>query len=122
MKVYVSAASPLEADYVAGFIKNSGHEITSTWHSLHSLPPNRPEDWRRKIEKENDPQIRKANVLVLVASRGLVPGGKFVEVGIALGAGKRVLVLGDHEKPENKMLRHPKVEIFRSLSDLIAAI
>lgn len=118
MKVYVSAFSIWEAKYVANYLRASGHEVVSSWHEAGERPATE-EGWTELLAKRNIPEIESADVLVLVASRNEVPGGKHVEAGIALGGKKRVIILGDRE---NRLYWHPLVSMAKSTEELKLAL
>ncbi len=115
-KLYLSSHEAQNARAAGYALHNAYHTVVSTWHDL-GAPIGTAEDWGALIASRNFPQIEEADALVLFASGGLVPGGKFVEAGYALGKGKPVYVIG---RIENKMLYHPQVKQFASVSDLIA--
>jgi hypothetical protein len=57
-----------------------------------------------------------SDALVLLSSPFRVPGGKFVETGIAVGRGMPVFVLGVRE---NMLMWHSSVQAFNTVEDLI---
>jgi len=59
------------------------------------------------------------DALVLVAGKEKYSGGKFVEAGIAIGLGKRVVVLG---RRENMLLWHPLVTSVEEPEDISGAL
>lgn len=115
MKVYVSAFSVWEAKYVANYLRANGHTVASSWHESEERPAT-DEGWTGLLKKRNRPEIAEADVLVLVASKNAVPGGKFVEAGIALGLGKPVVVLGERE---NRVLWDEGVTAVKSPQDIV---
>jgi hypothetical protein len=118
-KVYVSSFDLLAARHVRDVLTAAGHAVTSTWHEPGSARATADEDWRGLIGGRNDLEIRSSDVLVLVACKNDVPGGKFVEAGIAIGAGKPVVVLGHRE---NRVLWHPLVKAVSGTEDLPSAV
>jgi len=57
-----------------------------------------------------------ADALILLAGPDKYSGGKFVEAGIAIGAGKRVIVIG---RRENMLLWHPQVDRVDTVDEAI---
>lgn len=92
----------------------AGVEVTSRWLT-DPTPDLTDEAWRKLAQKDVD-DVRKADTLVLFAEDDRDGGGgRHVEYGIALGNGKRLIVVGN---PENLFQRLPEVE---SLPDWAAA-
>jgi hypothetical protein len=117
-KVYVAGFDRWAARYVADELTKGGHKVVSSWHDAQDRPAT-DEGWTAVIGGTNAVQILACDVLVLIACKGEVPGGKHVEAGIAIGAGKRVVVLG---KRENRLYWHPSVTEAADISQLLAAI
>lgn len=107
MKVYVAAHCRWAALHAASVLRAAGHTINSTWidqpfHPTESVPP---ED-RAVIAAQDACDVAEADALVLIAGPDRYPGGKFVEVGIALGRDKAVIVIG---RRENMLMYHPRI-------------
>lgn len=120
MRLYVSAHDRADAERVAGELIAGGHAVVSTWHTgeyVKSAEMSVADKASRA--RSNRHQIRAAEGLVLVACDGSVPGGKFFEAGIAVEAGKRVVVLG---RRENLMLHHPDVLQADDVAGVLAAL
>lgn len=111
--VYVSAHFPEAptARYVSDCLAGAGHRIVSTWYSTGT---------------ESDPvasavrdfrEIDESDALVMLSTPHRTTGGKFVELGYALGKGKRVFVLGVRE---NWMIHHPSISVYASVEELLA--
>jgi hypothetical protein len=120
MKIYVAGDNRWAAMHFACVLLINGHKVTSTWHneefertSAHS------DESRACIAELCVQQVREADVLVLISSHGMVPGGKFVEVGVALGSNKRVFVVGHRE---NMLMYHGSVTQVTDPSDLLARL
>lgn len=120
MKVYISSHDKWAALHVARVLADAGHLITSTWHDG---PAGRSASYsdaeRAEIASRNADQIGTTDALVLVAALDRVPGGKFVEAGIAIGMGKRVLILGARE---NLLMSHPRVTVYATPEDIAEAL
>ena len=107
MKIYVACHERELAHSTAEVLSASGHEITSRWHNKAFHPMDfHSEVEREQIAQEDFDDISAADSLVLIAGPEKYSGGKFVEAGIALGMGKRVLVIG---RRENMLLWLPQV-------------
>lgn len=107
MKIYVASHDRWSALHIAGVLSEKGHAITSRWvHQTFSATETYAEADRQRIAREDMEDVLAADMLVLVAGPDKYPGGKFVEAGIALGAGKRVVVIG---RRENMLLWHPAI-------------
>jgi hypothetical protein len=100
--VYISGHDPQEAAELANRLASEGLLIRSTWHDQKEGTSGFLPDEEKA--GRNFPQIFEADVLVLVASPGLVTGGKFVEAGYAVGRGTSVVILG---RRENGILASP---------------
>lgn len=120
MKLYIAGHDQELAIEIADELMGSkGHDITSRWLSK---PFNRTnehtEEERRDIAEEDYNDVTAADALLLISSPKRVPGGKFVEAGIALGQGKPVHVIGHRE---NMLMWHPNVHQHDSLDDFMNA-
>jgi nucleoside 2-deoxyribosyltransferase len=105
MKVYVSAHGFWEAKYVADVLRSKGFKVVSEWH-LDKPLLNMSDETKRAKATVNVSLISSADALVIVACNEFVPGSKFVEAGVALGLGKKVVVIGHRE---NMLMHHPAV-------------
>lgn len=119
LKIYIAADSVESALAVADALRTD-HELVSTWHNL---PMRRtaniePRD-RSAIAGSDALEISTCDTLVLISGLGKCPGGKFVEAGIAIGIGKRVVIYGHRE---NLLLWHPSVECHGNLTQMSAAL
>lgn len=122
MKVFVSSHDIVDARRAAAACEAAGHSVVSTWHL--GARPVKPaadmtDDERRDKARSTAHQIGMADVLLLVASDEKVPGGKFVEAGVAIGRGKRVVVWGGRE---NLLMHHPLVTAWADLAAAVAAL
>lgn len=117
MKVYVAGHDQEQSKEVAKVIADRGHTIVSSWlympfHRTHSHSI----EERVKIAAKDADEVMDCDLLVLCAGDTKVSGGKFVEVGIAIGLNKRISVLG---RRENMLMYHPSIVAFDSLEDLL---
>ena len=113
MKIYIASHSRWAALHVASVLRSRGHEICSRWINK---PFNRVADYteqeREVIATEDVIDVINCDSLVLVSGPDKYPGGKFVEAGIAIGLGKRVIIIGRRENMLLWLLRvkpsHPR--------------
>ena len=120
MKLYIASHSQEEARKIAVMCINMGHQITSRWLQEDFSKTSHYADADKCLIADNDyDEVTKADALVLLSSPYRVPGGKFIEAGIALGQLKMVYVIGARE---NILLYHTRVEQFVSIEDLLKKI
>lgn len=117
MKFYIAGCNQQTAIALSEELKSLGHEIICTWlttpfkrTSEHTI------EERVAIAKLDADEVAQSDAVLLVESEGLVPGGKFVEAGIAIGQGKSVYLLG---RRENMLMWHPLVVQVDSVRDLV---
>ena len=117
MKLYIAAHSQEDARDAARKLEAAGHVITARWlNEDFSRTAKYAEDERRVIAASDVFDVRTADALVLLASPTRVPGGKFVEAGVAIGCEKPVYAIGHRE---NMLMWHPSVSLFSSVEDLV---
>lgn len=120
MKIYVAAHSQDDARKVAEKLSEAGHEITSTWlQKDFSRTSSYTEFQREQIANKDAHEVMNSDALVLLASPYRVPGGKFVEVGVALGLRKPIYLLGHRE---NMLMWHYLVQQFNSVEDMLKVV
>lgn len=103
MKIYVATKweNRENARKFMDYLENYGHEITY--------------DWTIGQQVNEDQAIADmagvvtADVLVFLADKELAYTGALIEVGAALGCGKRVYVLGDASVTKTLFFKHPLV-------------
>jgi hypothetical protein len=119
MRVYLASrwSRIKEMRSVACRLQDLGHEIRSRW--IWRAEPNvsnldSPDAERVAAEDLED--IRASNCLILFAEPPRTPtrGGRMVEFGAALAAGKRVVIIGGRE---NVFTCLPEIKHFASFSD-----
>ena len=120
MKLYIAGHNQIEAITAAKMLGREGHSITSRWLWAPFNPTEKyaPEK-REEIATMDADDVTEADALVLLSCEARVPGGKFVEAGIALGQGKEVFVIG---RRENMLLWHPRVYCFATIHECILAL
>ena len=117
MVFYIAAHSQEDAKKVAKLCIDAGHTVNSRWIL---------EDFSRTssytdVDKTNIAHIDyddvvAADALILLSSPFSIPGGKFVEVGIALASHMPVYLLGHRE---NMLMWHISVQQFDSAENLL---
>lgn len=117
MKLYIAAHNQEDARKVAILCAAAGHQITSTWlQEDFKRTAEYTEADKRAIADKDAREVAESDALVLLPSAMRIPGGKFVEVGIALGLGKPVFILGHRE---NMLMWHSHTICFASAEDLL---
>ena len=120
MKLYIASHSQEEARKIASICSQAGHEITSRWLQEDFSKTSQYTDDDKCLIADNDyDDVTKADALVLLFTPYRVPGGKFVEAGIALGQLKMVYVIGARE---NMLLWHTRVKQFVSIEDFLKSV
>jgi hypothetical protein len=121
MRIYLAARFDRSGEMldVASALSRAGHFVTSRWiHGRQNAP-----DLVSAVEDIED--LADADCLVSFTERPTegvswaARGGRHVEFGVALATGKRVCVVG----PRENIFHHlPRVEVFRSLDELVAGL
>lgn len=106
MKIYLAARFSRQAELVAcrELLQNRGVEVTSTWLDqtcdlTDTGPTHCPEEEREQRAYDDYSDIVRCNMLIHFTEEPRTPtrGARHVEMGIALGLGKRVAVVGPKE-------------------------
>lgn len=115
-KVYIASHSKDLAIEARDVLVSKGCEVISTWlDGEFKRTAEYTEAERRDIAARDAAEVYRADMLVLIAGDQYFAGGKFVEAGIALGLGRRVVVVG---RRENMLLWHPVVEQVDRVDDI----
>lgn len=110
MKVYIASHCRWAGLYAADMFGRLGHEITARWlHEPFGATGNYTEAERHRIARMDADDVARADALVLIAGPDKYSGGKFIEAGIAIGMGKRVVIIG---RRENMLLWLPDIQCF----------
>ncbi len=118
--VYVASHCPKAANEAVSQLRQDMFSVVSTWHDLEFNPTSsHTESDRADIAARDAKEVAEADALVLVAGPEKYSGGKFVEAGIAIGLGKRVVVLG---RRENMLLWLPGIACVSDKSELAEAL
>jgi nucleoside 2-deoxyribosyltransferase len=117
MKIYIAANNQEAALQVAHVLEGVGHKIVSSWLREEFLSvEDYSEPERVKRAEQDTSDVLKSDLLILLAAPFRVSGGKFIEAGIALGAGKPVVILGHRE---NMLLWARNIRCYRSVEILV---
>lgn len=118
-KVFITASNTYAAAYFAHVLEANGVKIMSGWHD-NPEPLKRSselsETERKKIARDSVDCIKYSDYLLIISDPDMVPGGKFVDVGVALGAGKKVLLVG---RRENIKMYHPDVIAVATIAEVL---
>ena len=96
-----------------------GVVVTSRWLTA-ELPDEPTEDIRRQLAEIDREDVQQADVLVLFTEPDRDGGGgRHVEFGLALGLGKRIIVVGE---VENLFQRLPEVILAPTWDDALALL
>jgi nucleoside 2-deoxyribosyltransferase len=108
MKIYIASHDQELAQQAADYLELMGHELVARWVWYPFNPTETHTIQERKdIAQMDADDVADCDCLILLSGPAKYSGGKFVEAGIALALGKRVVVVGVRE---NMLLWHPKVE------------
>lgn len=120
MRIYIASHCKWAALYVKHCLVE--HEVVSTWHDGEFLGMDQHSEHERCEIAFNDAnEVGESDCVVLISANGkhAVKGGKFVEAGIALGLGKKVVVLG---RRENMLMHHPSIVSVDNIHSLLGAL
>ena len=108
---------------VARWLHSLGYTMTSRWPEATKDDSNLSNDEARRAAAMDVDDVLASDVLVVFGERKGTPGaergGRFVEMGIALGAGKAVILVGN---AENIFSRHPSVTKVACKTDMARAL
>src|SRR4051794_28408571 len=121
MKLFVASHSQESAKSLLGELTKLGHTVTSRWitgDAKFSLGLSAYSDDDKKqiaLMDEEDVRLATDGLILIAEEKGkLVPGGKHVEMGIALALNRPVYVIGHRE---NIFQWHPLVRHYSSVGD-----
>jgi hypothetical protein len=119
--VFITGSNPYAALYFAETLKANGINITSEWHKPQPLTRSRDmsDSTKQTLARESIERIKNSDALLIISDPDMVPGGKFVDVGVALGAGKRVILFGARE---NLKMWHPDIIVATSVADVLKGL
>jgi hypothetical protein len=117
MKIYIAAHDQKLARDARDKFAASGYATTSRWLDVaFGRTEEYSEAERADIAQMDADDVLSAEALVLLSGPDRYAGGKFVEAGIAIGAGIPVYVIG---RRENMLLWHPKVRGYETVEAMI---
>lgn len=120
MKIYVAAmySKRIEVrEHHARILQEAGHEVTARWLWEGGLPGSEVASAFKDIE-----DVARADALVLVTNpigTNFSGGGRCVEMGYAMAAGKLVIVVGERE---NIFCWHPDVFVVASMEMVLMTL
>lgn len=116
-KIYIAALYSTRdhvRENVAPHLVAAGFEVTSRW-----LYENEPEGLERQSAVKDLEDVHRSDALLLLTlpyGKLYKGGGRCWEAGYAMGLGKRVYVVGDHEII---FCYHPEVLVFAGLDEMV---
>jgi len=119
MKVYVAGSSKsiLGPTIWMGHLRKAGHEITFDWTTDVIADK---KDAECAVNDVNG--VLTADAIIMVLDGVHTQRGTYVEMGIALGAGKPVYLYEDKAHSDSVFMFHPLVQIITSVEDLLEKI
>jgi len=121
MKIYIATKKQDVAVATRRKLKETFQDkvsFTSSWIDQESYG-NTPICQKTAIAKRCDKEVRECDLLINIADEANVPGGKHVELGVALALDKKVIALG---RRENIFHYHPEVVFCETEDKLIESI
>lgn len=117
MKVYVAGNNQQISNKIANTLRASGFTIVSSWLNEKKFnTKTHTKKEKQAIAHRDYNEVCKCDMLILISSPHYVPGGKFVETGIALGRRKKVIVIGHIE---NMLLWNVNIMQFNTIEQFI---
>lgn len=118
--VYITASNRWSALYFKSILERLGHKISSDWHNQ---PLRRTGDYddamKTCIADDTSALIQGSDVLLVVDDPDMVPGGKFVDVGVMIGNQGKVILIG---RRENIKMYNSQVVSVQTPDELIREI
>lgn len=101
-------------------LEDAGHEITCDW-TAHTYPTENIESKLRGYAVAEIKGVKKADITVFIAINNHYYKGAFVEMGVALGLTKVVIVVG-HAVDSCIFMHHPLVRQVDGLGDILPTL
>ena len=136
MRIYVAGKwqEKSQVKQVQIALVNAGHEITHDW-TIHEMGAHEPKQDTDVLIGTHwyDPEelarqalgdlrgVQTAEAIVICAINPHKYSGTLTEMGIALGCGRRVLIIGEHID-SNIFTWLPEVKVYPSLAEVIDAL
>jgi len=117
IKIYVAGHDQRTSRKIAEMLPRDKVQITASWLYV-DMDFEKVMDEFEKMDGANRDvnEILDADAILFLASLRRSPGGKHVELGVAIGAGKKVFAIGHRE---NFLMFSDKVSMFDSVEDFI---
>lgn len=107
MKIYIAGSDQAKAKELASELAAHGHTVVSSWLEKEFKRTHEHSEAERKaIAEEDAREVASCDCLVLLGGVGLVPGGMYVELGVALGLGKHIIIATNRD---NMLCWHPSI-------------
>lgn len=125
MKIFIASHSQPLAAELRDLLLRHGHECTARWivedTKFHAGHQAYTDEERRDLSVIDAEDVASSDALVLISEEEgrTVPGGKHVETGLAIAAGRPVIVVG---RRENIFHWHPLVSVVGSADELITRL
>jgi nucleoside 2-deoxyribosyltransferase len=121
MNVYIAARSQARARAASASLKDAGHTIVSSWVTDNNYGSDSTPSALEFAAVLDEREIQSCDALVCLSDPDgeFVPGGKHVELGIALALRKKVFVCG---RRENVFHYHPLVTACGSVADVVRRV
>ena len=125
VRVYLAAKFDRrdEMRAVADTLHTCGHDVVSRWLNAEKDDSESDDAAQTLWAIVNIADVLRCDVLVFFSERagspGAARGGRQVDLGAALAAGKKVIVVGPVEHVYH---RHPRVTVVRNLTELVVAL
>jgi len=120
MKIYIASHNQDDGRRLKTLLLRAGYIVVSSWLTDKRFGREKYTPRQcRQIARRDVCEVLQCDILVLIAGPDLYPGGKFIEAGVALGSGARLIVLG---RRENMMLWHPRILAVETADDLKACL
>lgn len=123
MKIYIACSDFLKAFGLAQVIESrTTHKVVSRWiqGAMHQ-PTRRYSDSEKSTRVDvNMADIDSADMVILITDYDPVPGGKWIDFGYAMKAGKKLVILGGRH--ENSYTYHTSIIHAESVEALIAVL
>lgn len=117
-KVYIGASFPRREEAQMLALKLSPIlEIVSTWHrdDLKAVQRDSEESLQRVVRDGS--QVKEAQFVIIFIGDDLSGGGRHTELGIAVGADKDIILIGDFDSNPFELL--PSIQIYESTDKLV---
>ena len=123
MKIYV-AAKYCDRDAVRVVyddLRKNGHEITCDWTDHNIYTEDAPLEKKSSFAADDIDGVRNADAVIALFIEERHQRGALIEIGAALGLGKPVMIVGDHEA-SSTLLQHPLITRYQHIGHVYAKI